>query len=451
MSVTSQPWSAGSATALVALPARSPSEQLRLLLRLSETLAGVRTVREVSVAVTSVATSFFGAMFGGVAVVEPNGVDMCYLDLMTLPETVRQFQCFPVASARPAAVALRENRAILIESVTAAQDLDPVAAEAAAASGGQAVAYVPMRLGLRAVGSIALMWSEPIAFSDEDKTMFSALAGYAAQALDRAQLLDNRQQVARVLQEAMLPVLPAREWVEIAATYQPANVDDAVGGDWYDAFGTTASRVKNAPLTVVVGDVTGHDTQAAAYMGRIQAKLRALALDAPASPSELLARLERVMEVSAHHRLVTGIVAELVPSASGEVDFVWCNAGHPPPLLLSPGRPARYLTASPQLLLGLNLGTARTDSRVCLPAGSTLLLFTDGLFERRAEDLDVSLERLRLTVQQHRGLPLRQLVTTVVEQQTAGNDDDDAVLLGLTVHPDQSEATVPFRADGQRD
>ena len=424
----------GEVPGLVALPARSSSERLRLLLRLSETLAGTRTVAEVADSLLDLARQYLGAMFGGVAVVE--GDTMHFASLQSLPAGLHSSRgTFAVSSPRPAAVAVRNRRALLFGSLSAAlEGMDAESGEAACQSGGRSFAYVPMLLGRVPVGTVVLIWDHEVSFGEDDTQLLWTLARYSAQAVDRALLLADRRAVAQTLQAALLPILPTVSWLQMSGEYRPANLTETVGGDWYDAFVSepgTSDRAET--LTVAVGDVAGHDTHAATEMGRLQAKLRALAIDHPDEPHRLLQRLERVMTANVHNRYASTIAANLVPAADGSVAMSWCNAGHPPPLVVPPLGDAYFLDRVPDLLLGIGVRADRSAHSVVLPAGTTLVLYTDGLIERRHESLSDGMRWLADTVGQHRELPLAELTATIIEWATAAEHEDDTVLFGLRV------------------
>ena len=161
-----------------------------------------------------------------------------------------------------------------------------------------------------------------------------------------------------------------------------------MGGDWYDAVPGTRGG-----LTAVIGDVAGHDMAAAARMGQLRSMSRAYAVDRNESPSALLRRLD-----AANHRLgdpsiATAVVAMLDPTDGG-YRLRWANAGHPPPLLIGPDGEVQSLTGH-DILLGVRQYARRHTWTCPLPPGATVLLYTDGLVERRGRSLDDGIARLR--------------------------------------------------------
>ena len=214
------------------------------------------------------------------------------------------------------------------------------------------------------------------------------------------------------------PVVPA---FESAARYLPAVRGARVGGDWYDAFPTVEGGT-----VLVVGDVAGHDPGAAAAMAEVRGMLRAVAVDAT-SPAEVLRALDRVMAHPSTPALVTVVVAIVTRTADGAT-LCWSNAGHPPPALLGADGSVRLLERVPERLLGVTPDTRRTDAEVLLRPGDTLLLYTDGLVERRDSTLDEGSAWLVAELRRRAGEPLGQLCDRLLAAASADRHDDVALL-----------------------
>ena len=193
--------------------------------------------------------------------------------------------------------------------------------------------------------------------------------------------------VAESLQRSLVPAeTPELTDFELLARYRPA-ADIQLGGDWWDVFALPDGRV-----AVTVGDVAGHGVEAAAAMAQVRTCLRAYAVDGH-SPAETLDRLDRFVARMLAGQTATVVMAA-IDSATGEVELA--NAGHPPPLVVrADGTTTQPATGRP--LLGAGTGTARTD-RVQLAPGEMMLLYTDGLVERRGVLLDESFDQLRAGV-----------------------------------------------------
>jgi serine phosphatase RsbU (regulator of sigma subunit) len=160
-----------------------------------------------------------------------------------------------------------------------------------------------------------------------------------------------------------------------------------VGGDWYDVFALTDGR-----LGVVIGDVAGNGLNAAVIMGRLRSALRAYALEFP-DPAVVLGKLDRKATHFEHHTMAT-LIYLILDTANGRA-YLSC-AGHPPPLLVAPGRPAEFVDPPIDPPIGFGLAiTGRRTHGVDLPPGALLVLYTDGLVERRNRGLDAGFTQLR--------------------------------------------------------
>ena len=224
----------------------------------------------------------------------------------------------------------------------------------------------------------------------------------AARAQARAEVsLAERRTVAETLQQAMLTHLPEADDLEIRARYVPSHVGDQVGGDWYDAF-----RIADGATVVAIGDVTGHDMQAAATMGQLRTLLRAFAYDRGEAPSQTLRRLDRAMSGLDVAGLATIVLARIETDAAGNRLLRWSNAGHPPPVLLHTDGSTTLLDRRPDVLVGVDPTRHRYDWAVELAPGDTVVLHTDGLIEHRdwGADIDLGIARLRRTLGEHSGL-----------------------------------------------
>ncbi|MFC7575055.1 PP2C family protein-serine/threonine phosphatase [Klenkia terrae] len=222
----------------------------------------------------------------------------------------------------------------------------------------------------------------------------------------------------------------------------PATQSAKVGGDWYDAF------LQPSGMTMlVIGDVVGHDIEAAAAMGQLRGLLRGIAAYSDAGPAEVLRGLDRAMDVLQVSTLATASVArfEQTPEErrDGLTRMVWSNAGHLPPVVVhEDGRIAVLSDRRSNLLLGVDPSTTRTERSVVLGRGSTILLFTDGLVERRASNLDDDLVRLQDAVADLAGATLDELCDGLVGRLVDGRNDDDIALVAVRLHPQDTPPTT---------
>ncbi len=227
-------------------------------------------------------------------------------------------------------------------------------------------------------------------FSPEDVRTLREIAVRAGLALDNARLYGEQRDLAEGLQRSLLTDPPVRDDLDIAVRYEPAGQAAQVGGDWYDAF-----VQPDGDLMVVIGDVVGHDVAAAAAMGQLRSLLRGIAVHAGGAPTDVLRGVDRAMETLALGTTATAVVARIEPVDGAAPEVRWSNAGHPPPVLISPdGLLTTLQSQEPDLLLGLDPETEREETRLGLEPGATLLLFTDGLVERRGRSLEDGLRQL---------------------------------------------------------
>ena len=293
------------------------------------------------------------------------------------------------------------------------------------------VVAVPLLGADEPYGAMVFGWDRPDAVEPADLITIATIAGYTAQALFRAERLDHRTEVARELQYAMLAPLPAVDGVELAAHYRPADARHFVGGDWYDAVEVPGAGSSGGPdLVLTVGDIVGHNLNAATLMGQVRSMLRQAAWDhIGEAPSTVLRAFEAANLGSGLSAFGTAVLFRLHRATRGW-SVEWTNAGHPPPVLLLPdGR--TELLAEHDILFGYRgrVTTPRRDHHRDLAPGSVLVAYTDGLVERRGEDLDVGITALTGTLHRLRDRPVRQIVDTLVDALAPGAADDDIVVV----------------------
>ena len=224
-------------------------------------------------------------------------------------------------------------------------------------------------------------------FDRKDLELAEDLAGRAALAVDNSILFRREHEAAVTLQHELLPEkLPRLEGVELAAHYDPAGPGLEVGGDWYEVV-----VLDDGSVAVTIGDVAGRGIPAAAVMGRARAALRAYVLDGY-GPEQAVERLDRLLKGSATPEMITLLHLHYDP-ASGVARYV--RAGHPPGLLRLPGGELTDLAGGGTPPLGILRQIDYHAHEVEVPPGGLLLLYTDGLIERRTDDLATSLQRLR--------------------------------------------------------
>jgi GAF domain-containing protein len=280
--------------------------------------------------------------------------------------------------------------------------------------------------GQSTLGSIALInGAQRPAFSEADERTAMDIGRRAGLAIDNSRLYRQQRHVAEVLQQSLLTDLPEIPSLELHARYLPAQDGAAVGGDWYDAFAQPDGSVMLA-----VGDVSGHDIEAAATMGQLRNLVRGDAFARDDEPGPLLSHLDRAVRGLGVQAAATAVLARVRQAGNG-VTITFSNAGHPPPILLRPDGTVDIWWETPEPLLGL-LPRARRSTHVrTVPAGSTLLLYTDGLIEDPAHHIDDGIARVTDVLRGNATVSPEDLATRLIN--AAPRRADDIALLLVRV------------------
>jgi len=302
-------------------------------------------------------------------------------------------------------------------------------------SGLRAWAALPLRTGRQPLGSLLVGWDGPHEFPEDQVRVLDAFATQCSQAVARVARLETERRrahatrgLAETLQRSLLSEPPRRPQFDIAVRYRPAAREAQVGGDWYDAF-ISAPGV----TTLVVGDVTGHDWTAAAVAGQLRSMLRGIAFALEGQgPDRVLTALDRALRDTGLATLATAVLARVVEPPASDPHRArtvhWSNAGHPPPLIIEPDGTARLLDRPTDLLLGVAPETARREHAVELRPGATVLLYTDGLVERRPATLDDGLQRLLAAATDLARRPVDVLCDEIIARSDPDLTDDIALL-----------------------
>jgi PAS domain S-box-containing protein len=307
---------------------------------------------------------------------------------------------------------LPQRQRQLIESLRHAELLTTVAEEVGATG-----------VALQHPRGVLVVWvelAEKRPFTPEDHTLLTLVAGRLGQGLHRVYQLDEQRETAVALQHAMLgpPTLPEG----FAARYRPASRPLQVGGDWYDVIDLGDGRV-----ALTVGDCVGHGLAAATVMGQLRSACRALLLEEP-SPSAALAGLDRFAALLPGARCTTAFCAVL---NLGTGELVYSSAGHPPPIMVHADGTSVMLEGGHRLPLTHWRSAARPEARITMPARATVLLYTDGLVERRGSSIDDGIGRATDLVQEGRSTELDEVADQLMSRLVpeGGFPDDVALLL----------------------
>jgi serine phosphatase RsbU (regulator of sigma subunit)/anti-sigma regulatory factor (Ser/Thr protein kinase) len=292
-------------------------------------------------------------------------------------------------------------------------------------------------IALQHPDGVLVVWidlAEERPFTLEDQTLLTVLAGRLGQGLQRVHQVDQQRETALALQHAILG--PAELPHGFAVRYQAASWPLQVGGDWYDVVDLDDGRI-----ALVVGDCVGHGLTAATVMGQLRSACRALLLD-NASPAAALTKLDRFAARLPGAQCTTAVCAVLDPETG---EMVYSSAGHPPPVLVDSDGSTRILEGGHTIALGIRPHWSRPEAHVTVPARSTVLLYTDGLVERRRIALDEGISRAASLVRDGRVSPLDDLANQMMSSLApSGGYQDDVVLL-LYRHPAPLE--LKFQAD----
>lgn len=278
--------------------------------------------------------------------------------------------------------------AAIIEPVDTPLGIAPTARAGPPPAPDADVVVVSLAVRGRPVGTLTVARTRERRPFDGDERLYAQdVADRSAMSIDNERLYEQEQETALVLQRSMLAgEQPSTDGIELAVSYRPTPGElELAGGDWYDAVARPDGR-----LVLVVGDVVGHGLPAATAMGQLRSAGRALALTVQ-DPGDLLVHLDAFAERTPGAASAT-VVCVVADPASGELRYA-C-AGHPPPLTLWPGERPRFLGDGRSVPLATFPAPARASARATLPAGALLLLYSDGLVERRGETLDDGLARL---------------------------------------------------------
>ncbi|HEX8074467.1 MAG TPA: GAF domain-containing SpoIIE family protein phosphatase [Thermoleophilaceae bacterium] len=312
------------------------------------------------------------------------------------------------------------RRPLVLEDISETESVNPFLLE----RGVRALMGAPLIAEGQIVGVLHVASFSERQFTEEEERLLGLVADRAALAIEHARVYEREHEIAETLQRSLLPpTLPTIPGVSVAGRYLPARAEAQVGGDWYDVV-----QLTNGGLALTIGDVSGHGIEAAAMMGRLRDALRAAALEGDGA-AHATQRVDVLLQNQrpAADSMATAIY--MVLSADGShVDF--SCAGHPPPLLVRPDGSTEYVEGGRSTPLGVPNGS-RPVADVELEPGALLLLYTDGLVERRDAGIDTGLERLARAAAAAGRDPERFCDAVVAEMLAGGGPDDDVALLAV--------------------
>ncbi|GAB3485630.1 ATP-binding SpoIIE family protein phosphatase [Nocardiopsis coralliicola] len=439
-------------------------EQYGLLERIGDRLAG--------------SLRFDGALTAVAETLVPQFADHCFIDLYDGDRLVRRASVHAEGWSPPpgtwpdvgedvhyadrsfAAVAMRRLEAVAVDDVTHPPgSLDAAAERVVEQVGVTSAVAAPLRARGELMGVLTLALSrltprDKATYDGFDRDLVGAVAGRVALAIDNARLFEEERSTALAFQNSLLPNgFPSFDGLSVAHRYLPAKpleahgrgVQTQVGGDFYDVIPLSAGRVG-----IVIGDVEGRGPHAAAVMGQLRAALRAFA-QADREPADILRELDEWVR---RLGMPDGAGGTWVPSVSclymvydaWSRELAYANAAHLPPLLISGGHVDELRLEVTDSLLGVKTRGVPYDEAIyhqaelTLPPGATLLLFTDGLIDRRLPggraDSRRALEQLRRRISGVAEADVERIAETALSA-VPGENDDDTALLVVRTHPDE--------------
>ncbi len=416
------------------------AQALAGLQRLTAALSEALTPTAVADALLSIGLPLIGAAAGGLMILDEDGAHLHQVHLGGYPRrTDRRDRRIPMDSRTPLTDALRNGRIEYADTTEEAVRRWPAMAGFARSHRlDGALAAVPLLSGGRELGALAVRYPRPGPLDEPGRRLLETVGSLAGAALLRASHYLREHSVAETLQRSLLPLrLPDAPGVTIAAGYAAAGEGIEAGGDWYDSIDLGDGRI-----ALMVGDVVGRGPRAASVMGQLRSALRAFASDRRDGPEEVVANLSRFAGRIDGADVATVCYAELdVPAR--RIRYV-C-AGHPPPLVVTPGGIASYLEDGRGVPLTVRADPSYSEGVAEIPPGATLVLYTDGLVERRGVHIDRGFAILAEAVARHVRRPPAGMTDAVLGER--GGSGDDCALLACRLDAPVTALEIEVPAD----
>ena len=409
-------------------------------------MVGVDSIEDLNSLIFDRAFPILGAD-GGALIIRDQGELRVFLsDRLSEPARIK-YEEAPFDSPWPGRHVARTGERLILPTQKAGIAFLPEMAEVYEDTGRLAWAYVPLKARGQLLGSMAVSWREERVIGEDEIALIEAVAAQCAQVIERIRMAQsNRESADQIdhmvesIQRSLLTSSPTSSLLDIGTHYVPAAQAVQVGGDWYDAFTT-----KSGSNLLVVGDVAGHDGDAAAAMAQLRNLFRGLAADGMEGPASLLGLLDEAIDRLDLGAIATVLVAELREN-QGRFNCRWASAGHLPPVLKRADDTVDILSKPSDLLLGVDAKANRNEHSLDLAPDDILLLYTDGLVEQRTESLDTGLRRLAGALGEVDDGPSSDICDELVRQMLPSAPEDDVVVLvvqALNPTPGDGDTRVP--------
>ena len=417
------------------------SEQIAMMGRVSEAVVGTQDPQEALRLITEQVVPIL-ADWAALQLYDERGITRTVVakhrdpGLAPLTELVQRRLGTAMSEGSPSRRLARGEPALLLSHIDS--DMlqkfvpDDDVREALVALGMDSAVAVPLEGRRTRVGSMVLInRAASHKLGDQELAIAVEVGRRAGIALETLDLYTRQRVLAEELQRSMLTAPPSPEHAEIAVRYKPASQEAQVGGDWYDAY-----LQPDGSIVLSIGDVVGHDYRAAAAMGQLRGLLRGIGYGRDCGPSEMLRSLDAATEGLLPGVTATAVVARVArpdpDELSGAVPVCWSNAGHPPPILLrADGEPVLLTADHTDVILGVAPELPRAQAEVEMRPGDTLVLYSDGLVERRGRDYDEGIGLLREVLLGNAELPLQDLCELLLDRLVPVEPDDDVALVAL--------------------
>jgi PAS domain S-box-containing protein len=418
--------------------------RLRVIAGITERLSSANELSEIGHAALAELLPQLECPHGGFFVLDQDPAALCLVaDVGLSAGTMERWSRLPLDLPAPAIDVFHSGETLIIVDQDDFAARYPGLANYVRNLGWHSTVNLPLVKGETVLGVLFLAFDERHPLSADDLALLHAIGPILAQALDRARLFEFQRSVASTLQRAMLSSQPfGLADIAVAARYVPAVAELSVGGDWYDVV-----PLDNERVAIAVGDIVGRGINAAAVMGQLRSALSAVARTTD-SAVEAVARLDRFAH-DIDGAKATTLLYGIVDPVAGTLRYT--SAGHPPALVIAPNGTAHFLDGGRGWPLAVaDPDRPRPEAVAELEPGSTILLYTDGLVERRNERLEDGLARLACSAASRAELPVEQLCDELLDELLGAGHSDDVALVALRMmSPTASSFTcrVPATAD----
>jgi PAS domain S-box-containing protein len=424
--------------------------RLRLVAELTSALASGNEPEEIGNAALDQLMPMLSASHGTAFVLEPDASSMELVSERGLGAITRErWASLPLDLTAPGPDAVRSREILTIVEQEEFARRYPGLADVIRRLGMHTTVQIPLIKGSSVVGIVFLAFDHERPLAPDELDFLNTIGPIIAQALDRARLFRFQKSVASTLQRSMLSPQPATPVdLNVAARYVPAVAELSVGGDWYDVVPLDDGRV-----AIAVGDIVGRGINAAAVMGQLRSALSALARTTE-SVVEAVARLDRFAHGIEGAKATTLLYGVVDPVAN---TLCFTSAGHPPALVVDARGNAQYLAGGRGWPLAVaDPDRPRPEAVAELPPGSTIVLFTDGLVERRTEALEDGLARLARAAGSRVHLPVERLCDELLDELVGEDHNDDIALVAMRMNTSAAASfnyrvpATPFELAGVR-